>query len=288
VLAAAVVLGVVSAVFVQRAGRPDEGPASAPTTTAPVRVERRDHRPGDCLTWDQGTGGADARAIVTVACDQPHLVEVTGRLVVAEEVDHPPTEEELDDLTERLCRPVDEAHLGGPLDPDGRFDSAGIQPSPEGWAAGDREVWCALGARDGTESGEAAGRHRPFTGKVSAAAQFWRYERGQCLAAGRRAAVPCAEDHEVELTGTVRVPDAPSAPALDDIPAWDALVGEACRAQARSYLDRDAAEPLTAGWLGVAPGAWRAGDRTAHCLVGQRDDAGGWVTVRGSARSVPS
>jgi hypothetical protein len=289
-----VVVAVTSVLLVTRRSPSGQAPAAseATTTTAgpPLRVERLDHRPGDCLTWDQGATGDPTRTVATVDCERTHLVEVTGHLTLTDDLGHAATDAELDRLTADRCRPVDEAHLGGPLDPHGRYYSAGIQPSVEGWRDGDREVWCALGARDGTESGDGrpAGRHRPFTGRVTAAAQFWRYERGQCLAAGRRAPVPCSAEHEVEFTGQVPVPDGTTVPALDDIDGWDGLIGEACRAHAQAYLERDTGEPLTAGWLGVDPESWRAGDRTAHCLVGERDPAGGWLTVRGSARALPT
>jgi hypothetical protein len=291
----ALVLAVIVAVLALRRDVPGE-PGSAPSATAappgPVRVERLAHEAGDCVSWDQeATAAADPRATATVACTEPHLVEITGRVQLGDELDHEPTEAELDALTDRLCQPVNEAHLGGPLDPHGRYYPAGIQPSPESWRDGDREVWCALGAHDGTEGPDdpaGDGRHRPFRGAVALADQFWRYDRGQCLGGGRRAAVACIDEHEVEVVGRVELPEAPFLPELDDQAAWEILVGPECRAQARSYLDRETVEPLTTGWLGIEQASWAAGQRSAHCVVGEREAAGGWVTVTGSARSIPS
>jgi hypothetical protein len=293
----AVAAAVAAAVAIARAAGPapnaaGDDPGPAPTTTAAFRLERLDHRPGDCVSWDQHAQAGPMRAIVTAPCTEPHLIELTGRVVITDEPDHVPTDDELDALTDRLCLPVDEAHLGGRLDPHGRYYSAGIQPSPEGWRAGDREVWCGLGARDGTEDpaepGAGAGEHRPFRGPVSVASQFWLYDRGSCLAAGRRAAVACVADHEVEIVGRVELSDQPTVPALDDRTGWDALLGERCAQLARAYLGQDPVAPLTLGWLGIDADSWAAGQRAAHCLVGERAADGGWVTVRGSARSIPS
>jgi hypothetical protein len=286
---AVVALGAAAALGGARLARStgDGGPA----TTLPYRLDRATHRPGDCLTWDQGAGPADtSRPVATVACDEPHLVEVTGRVVVTAAIDHPPSDDELDTLTDRLCLPVDEARLGGPLDAHGRYYHAGIQPSAEGWRAGDREVWCALAARDGTGGRERDGDRGPavhalFRGPVSAAAQFWHYDTGACLAAGRRAPVDCMADHEVEIVGRVVLPDRSSVPALDDARGWEALVGPACADQARAYLGGRAARPVVSGWLGIGASSWAAGDRSAHCVVGQRDPTrAGWVTVRRPAR----
>jgi hypothetical protein len=257
-----------------------------PPPTAVGHVERRVHQPGDCLTWDQDAPAASA-AVTTVACAEPHLIEITGRLELSTALDHEPTAAELDELTDRLCLPVNERHLGGPLDPAGRYYPAGIQPSPDSWAAGDREVWCGLGAYDGTGA-DSRGRHRPFRGPVTAAAQFWRYDRGACLVTGQRASVDCAEPHETEVAGEIEVPDETTVPPAGDAAGWDAVVGAACRVQVAAYLGRPLVEPMTIGVLGIEPSSWSAGLRTAHCLVGERDAAGGWVTRAGSARAVPT
>jgi hypothetical protein len=274
------------------AGRSDSAVSgdAEPTTTAPVRLERATHVPGDCVTWNQDAGSRPApRAVATVPCDEPHLVEITGHIVIAERLDHVPGDDELDALTDRLCLPVNESHLGRRLDPNGRYFSAGIQPSAEGWRAGDRETWCALGAHDGTEDGTETSALRPFRGKVSGASQYWRYEPGTCLVVGRKAPVPCAQDHDVEVVGRVELTDRSSVPALGDYAGWDAIVGAACKDRVRAYLAREPAALLTAGWFGIPTESWTNGLRTVTCLVGERDaGSGDWTSVRGSVRSISS
>lgn len=284
--AGAAVLVVIGLARVRAGDDPPPAGAPAPTTTAPYRLERLAHRPGDCVSWDLRATAGPTRAITTVPCDRDHLLEITGHAVIDEELDHEPTDDELDAITARLCRPVDEAHLGGRLDPHGRYYSAGIQPSVEGWRDGDREVWCGLGARDGTEGDGTPARRRPFRGRVTVASQFWRYDRGTCLVAGRRAGVACSADHEVEVVGRVELDGGTDLPPLDDAAGWEALVGPGCRDQARAYLGHDPGAPLTVGWLGIAADSWAAGARTAHCVVGEQGAAGNWVTVRSSVRSV--
>lgn len=283
-----VLLGVVVATVLGRdSGEPPQPGADgedAPVTAAPYRLERRLHLPGDCLRWDQDAGAGATEDLATVPCSDPHLVEVTGHAVIDGGPEDVPAQDELDRLSDAACERVDATHLGAPLDPGGRYYRAGIQPSPEGWAAGDREVWCALGARDGTEQGT-PGRHRPFTGKVSATEQFWRYDRGQCLTTGRRATVPCTGAHTVEITGRTTLPDLPTVPLPDDLNGWNALVGDTCRAQATAYLTREPAAPLAPGWLPIEPASWRAGMRDVHCLVGEVGADGSWATVSRPARS---
>jgi hypothetical protein len=264
-----------------------------PVGTGPVHIERLAHAPGDCLTWDQAAGVTPvARATTPVPCDTPHLVEITGQVTIptTDGVGPGPTPAELDEMTDRLCLPVNEAHLGGPLDPHGRYYAAGIQPSPESWRSGDREVWCALGAHDGTEDpfAEGDGRHRPFSGAVASTSQHWLYEPGVCLDDVRRGALACTADHEFEVVGRVDLPADTAPPPPADHAGWDGLVGDTCRAQTRAYLGRDPSGSLVTDWLAIEGASWDAGLRTVHCVVGGPDGAGGWLTMRGSARDTPA
>jgi hypothetical protein len=162
-------------------GTSDEAPtspgreetASRPTDTAPSGqvgsgvdaseyvIPARD--PGDCLTWTQG-GDIAERSVREVDCEQPHLWEVTGTFTVDGDgyAASGPSESEWTTLIDLECGPMAEAHIGGPLDPAGRFQPTAFLPTPYTWEhLGDREVLCGIAVRTGLDT------YEEFTGRVT-------------------------------------------------------------------------------------------------------------------------
>jgi hypothetical protein len=295
VLALVVAIGVVAAGYTGRgpygrlAGEPagdarpitTSGPSG--TTSSTFVLTRDTYRPGDCVIWDQAAGVGSERLTRKVPCDRPHLIEVAGH-VLAEDPGHYPTDAEWDAQIDRLCQPLTEQHLGAKLDPNGRYAVTVLNPTDRGWAAGDRDVWCALQANWGNPGGPVPAKSStPFEGAVRDRSQHWVYEEGRCLEEGNRLDVPCDQPHWAEVTGSVTLPDDTVVPAPDDRDGWARLVNDACDQRARRYLGREPRAPAQAGWVPVEPASWAAGHRTVACVVGDAQGEG-WATVTGSAR----
>jgi hypothetical protein len=266
-------------------------PAAAGTTsTTEMLFVARTYQPGDCVTWDQAPGRAE-RVTEVVRCDRPHLVEMTGHLILTDRGPAYPTGAEWEALIRDRCREPAEHRLGGPLDPHGRFSLHALQPTSMGWAGGGRDLWCGLSASwrpPGQE--DATGPDVPLVPLTEAMRhedQFWRYTPGACIARGANVAVACTDPHIFEVTGEATVDERPGVPAREDTAGWSAIVGDACRARARGYLRHEPVDPWRSGLITIEPESWAAGQRNVTCYLG-RWGGDAWEVVTASARSTSS
>jgi hypothetical protein len=264
----------------ERIGEEDPPASSdAPRSTDPVQaglLESRSFEPGDCVAWESSKGTADTDV---VDCDTPHLFQVAGSIDLREVEgigrDYP------DDgawqvVTDRDCGPLVTDHLGVPLDPNGRWALGIIHPTQQGWSVGDRTAWCGIQAND--VDGQAAGDSLlPMTGRFDPTMQTLPLPTGQCRAFqpdGDTTPVGCDEPHQLEVVGTVSIPDAPSFPG-------DAALDAACLDLAEAYSERD----FFYGPYRFDERSWAAGSRQVVCVIGVDGDVFGWGTRSGSLAS---
>jgi hypothetical protein len=263
-------------------GTVDTGASGGSTTSTTFGLERRSFAAGDCVTWNQKLGAGEVRATHVVACDQPHLLEVTGRAdmpVVA----HYPTDAEWTDILDKGdCGRQAATYLSGGLDPYGKYGVGGIEPSAEGWAGGDREVWCGLDAK----------RHdahfdpdtlEAFTGGARSQPQGFVYPAGTCLAGDAVAdttsgRVPCAEPHLYEVVGDIDTSHAFSSPPATDAPAWATKLYPACSALTRTAFGGRMPTGIQVRLTSIDPASWGTGQRQVECQIA-RFGAGGHPTT---------
>lgn len=230
-----------------------------------VWLETRTFEIGDCVTWS-ATAGADGRHDTDVVpCEEPHRVQISGKLELDDLGDDYPSDDAWDVVLVDRCRHHNEAMLGGALDPHGRVWPYGIVPRPEGWAEGDRTAWC--GVRLAGDD-DAAGA-RPFRGSLIGVPQEWHHPAGTCIGSGSSRPAPCDEPHLFEITGSTLLADGLSLPDEDDHTGWGALVGDTCDALAEAHLGGALPAGVSAGWLPMAQESYDAGSRRVHCMVGR-------------------
>jgi hypothetical protein len=273
---------------------PDDAVSSAPAAATPggtppptrATLSRQNYRPGDCVVWDQTRSDSESRI---VPCTSEHIMEVTGRVSLRDLPREYPDVETWRVLLNEKCIPLAEQHLGGPLDPYGRYMRYAVTPTNDSWAEDDRELWCAIAANwRGPVAGEepALGYPTPrLTEPASRATQHWSYQPGDCLTGDDYLAVPCTTPHTDEVVGEITLPDGPPPPAREDRNGWAAIVGERCQAMARSYRNDPLRNPWTVAWHPIGPESWAAGKRNVTCYIGQWDGSR-WVTTTGSVRGV--
>jgi hypothetical protein len=250
------------------------GDPATSTTSTTITLRNVTDAPGDCLTWDQTPGGPGNRASTTVPCDSEHLFEVTGAFEIDGAPYGPqgPTEAEWEAVQEAECRPRAAAHLGYELDPHGRFWPSSIQPTPEGWSAGQRRVVCGISAHATTALAVAFGQSTPFVGVVAGADQTFLYPVGTCL--GGPDVVPgenlgtlvdCAEPHTVEIVGTADVISL--GPAHPGGQAIAGHVDEACRRAAEAVYGGPLLAGIDSGNMTIEDTSWNAGQRLTECIL---------------------
>ncbi|QGK68271.1 hypothetical protein GIY23_00630 [Allosaccharopolyspora coralli] len=255
-------------------GSGQQGPAAAP---APVY----EARPGSCLNWTT----ADAADLGPVACEQPHLFEVTGRADLSQQFgdDAPyPDTATWQRIKQQRCTQVSQRFLSDRLDPNGRFAVGAFTPSSEGWFEGDRVLHCGL------QQPGPSGALYPIVGPVATQDQSDTYDVGRCLGINGVDVwdpVDCGQPHSVEITGTVNLGDQfPGGyPAEGD---QDGFLADRCRdltAEFAGSPDATQDKGLIGYWDTLSQESWNAGSRTVNCKVSaQLPDGSGLAPVTGS------
>jgi len=254
------------------------------TTSTTFRLSGAPFRPGDCATWDQSAGSGD-RSPRIIACDQPHLIEITGRVDLSNRVAFP-SDADFETIKNQDCARLSEQFLGSPVDPGGRFQVSTIKPYPSTWAQGGKEVWCGFVATPRNVHDDPF-LHPPFTGTVKGQDQTYLWGTGSCLAleaAKIAGAVPCDQPHAYEVAGHVDASVFRTGPPAADPSAWNSRLGAACNTVAKAY----ASTPFPAGvQVAVLPfpaESWAAGRRTAECVLARPDAAGQPTTLLAALR----
>jgi len=285
------VVALVGALFVLKLPpfRPSSQPAAttagvvgAGDTTTTV-LQRRTYQPGDCVVWDQPTDGPAGRSTEVVPCDEPHLIEITGRTVAPEAAAFPAETEWNRLIASGECGRQAREYLGGEIDPYGRFVVNALYPTLQAWNHGDRDMWCGLEA-----SGQAADRDpangQLFTGAVKGQSQALLWPTGSCLRGQPGTGtvdgtVPCAAPHLYEIAGTVDAGARFTTPPAPDSPLWSSRLSGDCDKVARARFGRALPAGVQTAVFHIDPASWQAGRRTTECAVARFDPATHEATV---------
>lgn len=253
--------------------------ANDTSTSTTLTFASRTYRPGECITWNQQGAGSD-EATPAVPCGDPHLVEMTSKVVLTTfSADAAfPDEAGWQQIDSADCGPPAERYLGYPLDPRGRFFPTSLRPTPLSWNAGDRTIWCGIAALP--TAGPAPSELTPFTGAVRGQDQTLLYSTGTCLALGSPGSlgdpVPCDGVHAVEVVGTVSLAGQTTYPQGED--QWSSAVRPTCSQEAAQYVGGTLPAGVESGWLTFPESSWDAGRRVAQCTVGWYDADGTLTT----------
>jgi hypothetical protein len=260
--------------------------SSVPETSTSLQLQRRDFQSGNCVLWDQTATGNGPWGVPTqvVGCSHPHLVEIVGTAQqIAGFGQSWPGEAAIDAYTNQHCAAPIRSFLGYGLDPYGRFGIGSIQPTPDGWMAGDRSYYCDIQLSSGAPS---TAKLTLFTGEVRGADQELLDPVGSCLKVGAPVPVPCSGPHQLELTGNVTISaGATQWPASAE--RWQMLVGSRCANVNLNYVGGTYPPGYQTSWLELPASSWAAGERTIQCTIGRPSLAAGsssWASTTGSVR----
>lgn len=249
------------------------------TTTEPPKFEAA---PGTCMNWAE----PDSSDMREVNCDEPHLLEVTGKVDLWARFGPKapyPDKSVWEEVASKNCTEIAESHLGGPLDPNGRFKVSTFPPTKASWENGNRTLHCAL-QRPGP-----AGQLYRFTGKVAELDQSNVHEPGTCLGISGTSVsslVDCSKRHSSEITGVVdlseKFPD-----AFPPIKKQDEFLATRCKKITGEY----AGSPKAAGdkglavyWDNIPKESWQTGSHKVNCKVGATLKEGGLAPITGSVK----
>lgn len=233
--------------------------------------------PGTCLNWTR----ADAADTDVVDCDEPHLFEQAGSVLLLDQT-AVPDDDSWRQLVDERCTPVVVEYLDGAFDPVGKFRVGALRPSPTKWEQGERELRCGL------QSASRSGALYPITGRVADQDQSNVHEPGTCLAIDGRTIgdpIDCDEPHAVEAVGIVDLSEefAEEFPSVED---QDAFLQPECARIAGEYAGGEeviAEKELTVYWDNLADESWEAGSRRINCnLAALLPDKSGFAPVTGS------
>jgi hypothetical protein len=246
---------------------PSTVPGPGSTTSTTISLVGRSYSPGDCVIWDQNNPGLWSAETRVVPCTSSHLVEMVGRAVLPD-MTYPSDQQWIQIIDDR-CGPMATSYLGHGLDRFGRFSVDALQPRPEDWKLGDRDLWCGIGQHPPAGVFLPPQHFQPFTGAVKGQDQTYLLGTGACLALQPGEPVPCTGPHAFEVSGTVDLHgqvQRPKTPA-----EWQAAVGQACDTVGRSYFGGSLPAGVRSGEQEIAESSWGLGRRVVECTVGAYD-----------------
>jgi hypothetical protein len=252
------------------------GTGPATTTTVPLAIS--DYTVGDCVTWDQGETDSGNRQTRVVACDQPHLIEITGKINLPDHGSYPTDSQWTDVLSGGDCAKLAGAYVAGGLDPFGAFQVGAIKPLPGAWAVGNRTVWCGIEATIRVAA-DFPNHPEPFTGGVRTQSQALLWPTGSCLAGDTTASmvigtVPCSQPHLYEIAGDVDAGAHFSDAPAHDSPLWGSQLGPACLTVARAAFGGQVPPGVDVFVFPIGPAGWRTGTHHTECGIDRLDAAG--------------
>ncbi|MFF0144600.1 putative regulator of septum formation [Amycolatopsis sulphurea] len=239
--------------------------------------------PGSCLTW-AATDASDAHQ---VACEQPHLFEVTGSIDLGAQFNEEapfPSLDQWQQIAEQKCNSDMQPYLGHRLDPYGKLTTNLLRPAPAQWSNGDRQLRCGL------QWSGPGGKLQPTTGPAKSQDQSLVWEPGTCLAlAGKGVGDPvdCARPHSYEIIATLDLGQnfKNGYPNQKDQKAW---LDTECTKAAKDYTGgADLGEKkLILGWDVREQESWDAGSTKVNCKVAATlADGSGFQAVTGSVKA---
>jgi Septum formation len=253
------------------------GPYLAAPAPAPLRAPVH-----TCLSWQK----QDATDAKTVDCEQPHVFEVTGTLVLQDFGTHEPFPDPArwQQLVAQRCTEPTTQALDNHFDPFGRFTVGAIKPSEAGWLHGDRMLRC------GVQSTGRTGTLFPTTGPAMTQDQADVHRPGTCLGNDGKAVgdpIDCVKPHAIEVVGVVDLKRA-FPQGYPDEATQDKTLNTECTRLAKDYSGGPtvaANKGLTLFWQTLRPESWQAGSTQVDCRLGAfLPDRSGFAPVSGSVK----
>ncbi len=256
----------------------DGGPST--TTTIPLAVDS--YKIGQCVTWDESDRDTGKRPTHVVSCDQPHLIEITGKVTLPDGGSYPSDSQWTEMLTTGDCAKLADGYVPGGIDRFGAFQVGAIKPLPNLWASGERSVWCGIEATIRVAA-DSPNHPEPFTGAVRTASQAFLWPTGSCLAGDAATStvvgtVPCSQAHLYEIAGDVDAGAHFGVAPAPNSPLWGSQLGPACLVVARAAFGGQLPPGVNVFVFPVGPAGWRTGTHQTECGI-DRLDAGGHPTT---------
>jgi hypothetical protein len=239
--------------------------------------------PGNCLFWSQ----ADVSDIHVVACDLPHLYEVTGVVSIADRYPSgapAPSVDEWRSIAVDRCTEGSQKYLGKPLDPYGKFSVSALRPGIGEWSDGDRDMRCVL------QWAAPAGALQMIRGKVADQSQAAIWDPGTCLGLTGKTVgnpIPCTQPHAYEIVATIDLKKrftGAEYPTQKDQGTW---LDTECSRSVQAYAGGVdlASQHLILTWDTREEESWTAGSTQVNCKVGAKlPDNSGLQAITGSVR----
>ncbi|MFB9906456.1 septum formation family protein [Allokutzneria oryzae] len=238
---------------------------------------------GTCLTWTK----PDASDVSKVACEKPHLFELTATADLAtdpnfgEDVAFPDALRWAQ-IGQSWCGDKSVEALQGRLDPAGRLSVSALKPTQKSWENGDRKLWC------GVQAAGPSGALYPIVGSARTIDQSDVHSVGLCVGiSGRSVADPvdCTKAHAYEVVGVVDL-GAHFPSEFPDETKQNQLLSAQCPKLAAEYAGGPNVveqKGLTVYWDTRKQDSWMAGSRRVDCKVGaQLPDKSGLAPISGS------
>jgi hypothetical protein len=112
-------------------------------------------RIGDCIQLPKTS---EATTVAAIPCAQPHDAEVFAAVQLHEQTR--PSDDKMEQIANQSCSARFGGYVGTPWH-DSALDFAGVSPTKESWAAGDRTILCVIGMSNGGKLvGSMKGMHR--------------------------------------------------------------------------------------------------------------------------------
>jgi len=254
------------------------GPST--TTTIPLAVDS--YKVGQCVTWDESDTDTGKRPTQVVPCDQPHLIEITGKITLPDGGSYPTDTQWTELLSAGDCAKLAGAYVPGGLDQFGALQVGAIKPLPGLWASGERSVWCGIEATMRVAA-DYPNHLEPFTGSARTQSQAFLWPTGSCLTGDATAStvvgtVPCGQPHLYEIAGDVDAGTHFSLAPAPDSPLWGSQLGPACLTVARAAFGGQLPPDVKVFVFPVGPAGWRSGTHRTDCGI-DRLDSGGHPTT---------
>lgn len=256
----------------------DDKPSGPPPL--PARVKAAFEAPaGTCLNWEK----ADATDMRRIACERPHLFEITEvRDLTAKfpKGAKSPSVDKWIELANSECAKGAKSYLGEGLDPHGKLKLSLLRPSEQAWKAGRREVRC------GVQWTAPGGELQLIKGPAAKFSQSDVWPRGTCLGIENKTVgdpIDCANPHSYEMLAVLNLRDkfGKAYPSERDQKAW---LDTKCARVAKAYTGGLNLEKkkLILTWDTRKKASWAAGSYLVNCKVAAvLDDESGLAPITG-------
>jgi Septum formation len=112
---------------------------------------------GDCLASDPSVQGGEVSEVPKVDCEEPHFTEVFHTYTI--DAGELPSGAEMEGIVQDQCVAEFESFVGMPYD-QSALEITWLEPTPESWERGDRELVCMITDPAGETTGSLEGANR--------------------------------------------------------------------------------------------------------------------------------